>query len=210
MRSAALAGGGPPATPSPGPASAPRGGGARGVRAVSPQLCWGPGWGRVLHTATPRAPAPHPRAPHHLRPRLPAACPPGWFGEACAQRCQCPPGAACHHVTGECHCPPGFTGPSCEQGGCQMWAGLGAVQATCAPGLGPRALPPRGARGEGGCLLRARPGLTPAASPSLPTWHLWGALWAAVPLPRREPGLPPRLGGLCVRPRLPRRRLPAT
>lgn len=49
-----------------------------------------------------------------------------------------------------------------------MWAGLRAVQATCASGLGPRALPPRGARCEGGCLLRAGPGLTPAASPACP------------------------------------------
>lgn len=54
----------------------------------------------------------------YLTSTLPTACPRGWFGEVCAQRCHCPPGASCHHVTGECHCPPGFTGPGCEQGRC--------------------------------------------------------------------------------------------
>lgn len=67
----------------------------------------GPPWGSLL-----------PRSQKAYLILHSSACPRGWFGAACAQRCRCPPGAPCHHVTGECHCPPGFTGPGCEQGRC--------------------------------------------------------------------------------------------
>lgn len=67
-------------------------------------LAWWSGGGGVVHVLPTPARV------------LPAACPRGRFGEACAQSCRCPPDTTCHHVTGECHCPPGVTRPGCKQG----------------------------------------------------------------------------------------------
>lgn len=166
---------------------------------MSPQLCWGPGWGGYF-TRRPLGPRPHPRAPT-TSAHLPAACPPGWFGEAlCPNAASAPPGAAC--TSRECPVP-GFTGPSCEQVGARCGQAWGQFQATCGSWAGPQSSAPRGP-GVRRCLLRARPGLTPAASPSLPTWHLWGStVGSRSALPGREPGLPPCLGGLCVHPSYP-------
>lgn len=48
---------------------------------------------------------------------LHAACPPGTFGERCAQRCRCAgPNQDCHPITGACICAPGHHGPDCELG----------------------------------------------------------------------------------------------
>lgn len=116
VRSTVPAGGGPPATMSRGPASAPQDGEVRGVRTVSPSALPAPTGPTARVEGGSLQAALAPGLPTTPCTWLPAACPHGWFGEACAQRCQCPPGAACHHVTGECRCPRGFTGPGCEQG----------------------------------------------------------------------------------------------
>lgn len=46
----------------------------------------------------------------------PAACPPGHWGDNCAQPCQCPHGETCHPQDGSCFCPPGWTGHLCLEG----------------------------------------------------------------------------------------------
>ncbi|XP_026077518.1 multiple epidermal growth factor-like domains protein 10 isoform X1 [Carassius auratus] len=47
------------------------------------------------------------------------ACPQGFYGLDCQQKCVCMNGALCDHVRGECVCPPGcnqsFYGPGCER-----------------------------------------------------------------------------------------------
>jgi hypothetical protein len=126
VRNAVPAGMEPPATTSQGPAFAPQDGGAHGVRMVSTAPSTASSWVQLprWEVGPTHSDCFGPRAPHCPLPgdlpshALPTACPRGWFGEACAQRCHCPPGASCHHITGECHCPPGFTGPGCEQGRC--------------------------------------------------------------------------------------------
>lgn len=119
VKSIVRAGEVPPATMSPGPASVPQDGGAHSARMVSLDRSAWVGWlgGSWPCTAASGLPDAHLQESLPNSP-LPAACPRGWFGEACAQHCRCPPGAPCHHVTGECRCPPGFTGPGCEQGKC--------------------------------------------------------------------------------------------
>lgn len=121
VRNTVLAGKVPPATMSQGPASVLQDGGAHTVSRVSrDNRSWtvgralGGSWCCISTSGLPSVQFPE-NSPHST---LPTACPRGWFGEACAQRCLCPPNASCHHVTGECRCPPGFTGLSCEQGRC--------------------------------------------------------------------------------------------
>uniref|UniRef100_A0A8D3EBW1 Multiple EGF-like-domains 6b n=1 Tax=Scophthalmus maximus TaxID=52904 RepID=A0A8D3EBW1_SCOMX len=45
-----------------------------------------------------------------------AACPAGFYGEACNQTCGCGNNGACHPASGQCVCPPGWTGPKCTEG----------------------------------------------------------------------------------------------
>ncbi|XP_026077519.1 multiple epidermal growth factor-like domains protein 6 isoform X2 [Carassius auratus] len=83
------------------------------------------------------------------------ACPQGFYGLDCQQKCVCMNGALCDHVRGECVCPPGcnqsFYGPGCERrcqclnggarlsvsGACECPAGfIGALcHLTCPAGL---------------------------------------------------------------------------
>lgn len=46
----------------------------------------------------------------------PVACPPGHWGENCAQTCQCHHGGTCHPQDGSCICPLGWTGHRCLLG----------------------------------------------------------------------------------------------
>ncbi|XP_066278576.1 uncharacterized protein [Branchiostoma lanceolatum] len=41
------------------------------------------------------------------------ACPIGWFGRVCMERCQCSNGASCHSFNGACKCAPGWRGRNC-------------------------------------------------------------------------------------------------
>lgn len=43
------------------------------------------------------------------------ACPQGFYGLDCQQRCVCMNGGLCDHVSGECACQPGWIGPHCNQ-----------------------------------------------------------------------------------------------
>uniref|UniRef100_G1NW10 Platelet endothelial aggregation receptor 1 n=1 Tax=Myotis lucifugus TaxID=59463 RepID=G1NW10_MYOLU len=43
-------------------------------------------------------------------------CPPGRWGDNCAQPCQCHHGGTCHPQDGSCLCPPGWTGLLCLEG----------------------------------------------------------------------------------------------
>ena len=43
-----------------------------------------------------------------------AACPSGFYGYLCREKCLCKNGAACNHVTGKCTCKPGYTGTTCD------------------------------------------------------------------------------------------------
>lgn len=45
-----------------------------------------------------------------------AACPAGFYGEACNQSCSCRNGGICHPASGGCLCSPGWTGPNCQEG----------------------------------------------------------------------------------------------
>lgn len=45
-----------------------------------------------------------------------AACPCGWYGANCLQRCLCHGQATCDPVSGQCQCPQGWTGTACELG----------------------------------------------------------------------------------------------
>lgn len=46
---------------------------------------------------------------------LRVACPQGFYGLDCQQKCACMNGALCSHITGECSCPSGWIGPQCNQ-----------------------------------------------------------------------------------------------
>lgn len=43
-----------------------------------------------------------------------SACPEGFHGFECQQKCQCLNGGRCHPVTGDCQCPSGRVGPLCN------------------------------------------------------------------------------------------------
>lgn len=51
-----------------------------------------------------------------VRPGFPAACPVGFYGRSCRQRCLCQNGGTCDPTTGLCACPEGWTGLACELG----------------------------------------------------------------------------------------------
>lgn len=59
-----------------------------------------------------RGAGPAPRQPTSPPP----ACPPGRWGDSCAQPCQCHHGGTCHPQDGSCFCPPGWTGRLCLEG----------------------------------------------------------------------------------------------
>lgn len=42
------------------------------------------------------------------------ACPEGFHGFECQQKCQCLNGGRCRPVTGDCQCPSGWVGPLCN------------------------------------------------------------------------------------------------
>lgn len=42
------------------------------------------------------------------------ACPEGFHGLECQQKCQCLNGGRCHPVIGDCQCPSGWVGPLCN------------------------------------------------------------------------------------------------
>lgn len=46
------------------------------------------------------------------------ACPTGFYGEGCKQKCTCVHMEPCHPVTGTCQCDPGFFGAHCSKGRC--------------------------------------------------------------------------------------------
>ncbi|TNN35292.1 Multiple epidermal growth factor-like domains protein 10 [Liparis tanakae] len=46
--------------------------------------------------------------------RADPGCPPGFYGDRCAEVCRCQNGAGCDHVGGACSCRTGFIGLSCE------------------------------------------------------------------------------------------------
>lgn len=61
---------------------------------------------------------------------LSSACPPGWHGAGCLQRCICPGQTACDPVTGKCQCPKDGTGTSCELGRCSQSFGAPVPRVT--------------------------------------------------------------------------------
>lgn len=44
-----------------------------------------------------------------------SACPQGFFGLDCQEKCLCLNGGSCDHVTGVCSCPAGWIGAACDQ-----------------------------------------------------------------------------------------------
>ena len=49
-------------------------------------------------------------------PAFPSACPVGFYGKSCLQRCLCQNGGTCDPASGLCACPEGWTGLACELG----------------------------------------------------------------------------------------------
>lgn len=50
-----------------------------------------------------------------------SACPAGFYGRNCQQRCLCQNGGTCDPATGACACPAGWTGLACELGEQTAW-----------------------------------------------------------------------------------------
>lgn len=130
-------------------------------------------------------------------PGVPAACPPGFYGRSCRQRCLCQNGGSCDPATGLCACPAGWTGLACELG---EWRCVGSTgkQALAQTGpvldwfflqrLGVMCLLLVQGFGGWGC----RGSVSPCASSSLRTGPARGRLPAALRVPSRGALRPPQ------------------